>query len=152
MPRPCGSVSRRGLENWSLRGFTNWLGAFYAFLRARAEQGGYAFLASTIVPTSDKAKTGEYYLRMCGGGRAGVRLGRSAIKTAFGHYVQRNGRPVNEPKYVTGYLAYLHILTTTPIDDDDRAGVRIVREARTGEQGSPVILDCSGLPLDEPPR
>jgi len=141
---------RRGLENWSLRSFTRWLGAFYDFLRARAEQGSYAFLASTIAPTRDEAKTGAYHLGTCGGFRARVRLGRSAVKTAFGHYVQRNGRPVDEPEHVTGYLAYLHILTTTPIDDDDRAGVRIVREAKTGEQGSPVILDCSGLPLDRP--
>ena len=143
---------RRGMEKWSLRGFTNWLGAFYAFLRARAEQGGYAFLASTIAPTRDEAKTGAYNLGACGGLRAKVRLGRSPVKSAFGYCVRRNGRPVDEPEHVTGYLAYLHIITTTPIDDDDRAGVRIVREAKTGEQGSPVILDCSGLPLDEPPR
>ena len=141
---------RRGMENWLLKGFTRWLGAFYAFLRARAEQGGYAFLASTIAPTKDSAKTGAYYLRLRGGGRAGVRLGRSAVKTAFGHYVRRNGKPVDKPRHVTAYLAYLHILTTTPIDDDDRVGVRIVRSARRGQRGVPVILDCTGLRLDRP--
>jgi len=142
---------RRGMEGWSLCSFTNWLGAFYSFLRTRAEDGGYAFLAKTMVTTSDAAKTGAYFLKQNGGARTGVALGRSPIKGAFGHYVRRNGKAVEKPNRVTGYKAWLHILATTPLDDQHRTGITVVRPAKRGENGLPVILDCSALPLDAPP-
>jgi hypothetical protein len=143
---------RRGMAGWSLRSFENWLGAFYAFLRTRAEEGGYAFLATTMVTTSDPAKTGAYYLKQNGGARPGVALGRSPVKTAFGYYLRRNGKVVDKPNRVTGYIAWLHILATTPLDSQHRTGLRIVRPAERGRNGLPVILDCSALPLDEPTR
>ncbi|GAF83422.1 unnamed protein product, partial [marine sediment metagenome] len=106
----------------------------------------------TIITSSDLTKTEAYYLKQNGGARPGVALGRSPVKTAFGNCLRRNGKVVDEPKKVTGYIAWLHILATTPLDDEheDRTGLRIVRSAIPGKNGLPVILDCSALPLDEP--
>ncbi len=60
---------------------------------------------------------------------------------------------MDEPRRVTGYIAWLHILAATLIDDDHRIGVTGIRYAirgGLGRPGLPAVLDWSALPLDRP--